>query len=92
MRRADPIGSQAPGHLVYHHAMVIATGTVRDGRIELPGGPLPEGTVVMVLVVEGAETFELDFADEARLTAAIQEASRGEVVSAGDLFAQLRHM
>ncbi len=72
--------------------MVIATGTVRDGRIELPVGQLPEGTMVMILVAEGAETFELDSADEARLTAAIQEVSRGEVVCAGDLFAQLRRV
>ncbi len=48
--------------------------------------------MVMILVAEGAETFELDSADEARLTAAIQEVSRGEVVCAGDLFAQLRRV
>ena len=70
--------------------MVIATGTVRDGRIELLGGHLPEGAVVTVLASEGSETFELDAADEARLSAAIQEADGGRVISAADLLAQLR--
>ena len=70
--------------------MVIATGTVRDGRIELLGGQLPEGAVVTVLATEGSETFELDASDEARLAAAIREADDGRVVSAPDLLAQLR--
>ena len=70
--------------------MVIATGTVRDGRIELLGDQLPEGAVVMVLAAEGSETFELDAADEARLVAAMQEADSGDVISGADLLAQLR--
>ena len=70
--------------------MVIATGTVRDGRIELLGDQLPEGAVVMVLAAEGSETFELDAADEARLVAAMQEADSSDVVSGADLLAQLR--
>lgn len=70
--------------------MVIATGTVRDGRVELLGDQLPEGAVVMVLAAEGSETFELDAADEARLVAAMQEADSGDVISGADLLAQLR--
>jgi len=70
--------------------MVIATGTVRDGRVELLGDQLPEGAVVMVLAAEGSETFELDAADEARLVAAMQEADSSDVVSGADLLAQLR--
>jgi len=70
--------------------MVIATGTVRDGRIELLGGHLPEGAVVTVLATEGSETFELDAVDEARLAAAIQEADDGHVVPASDLVNQLK--
>ena len=70
--------------------MVIATGTVRDGRVELIGDQLPEGAVVMVLAAEGSETFELDAADEARLVAAMKEADSGDVVSSADLLAQLR--
>ena len=80
----------AYGALAYHLDMVIATGTVRDGRIELLGTQLPEGAVVMILASEGTETFELGPADEARLVAAIQEADRGDVVSGTDLLAQLR--
>jgi len=70
--------------------MVIATGTVRDGRIELMGDQLPEGAVVMVIAAEGSETFELDSSDEAVLAAAIQEAERGDVVSSEDLLNRLR--
>ena len=79
-----------PGAFTYHHDMVIATGTVRDGRVELLGDQLPEGAVVMVLAAEGSETFELDAADEARLVAAMQEADSGDVISGADLLAQLR--
>jgi len=70
--------------------MVIATGTVRDGRIELTGDQLPEGAVVMVIAAEGSETFELDARDEVLLAAAIQEAKRGDVVSSEDLLGRLR--
>lgn len=80
----------APGAVAYHHNMVIATGTVRDGRIELAGDQLPEGAVVMVLATEGSETFELGFDDEARIAAAIQEADRGDVITRAALLAQLR--
>jgi hypothetical protein len=72
--------------------MVIATGTVRDGRIELLGDQLPEGAVVMVLAAEGSETFELDAADEARLVAAMREVEGGDVVSGVDLLSQLRRL
>lgn len=80
----------ASGALTYHSGMVIATGTVRDGRIELLGDQLPEGAVVMVLAAEGSERFELGAADEASLVAAMQQADGGNVLSAADLLSQLR--
>ena len=80
----------APSAFGYHDGMVIATGTVRNGRIELLGDQLPEGSIVMVLASEGSETFELDPTDEAKLVSAMREADSGNVVSGPDLLAQLR--
>lgn len=70
--------------------MVISTGTVRHGAIEIPPGQLPEGAVVTILAPEGDETFELAPDDEARLVDALREVARGAVVSGPDLIAQLR--
>ena len=39
--------------------MLITTGKVQDGTIQLEGESLPEGAIVTVLTYEGDETFEL---------------------------------
>ena len=70
--------------------MLITTGRVHDGTIQLDGGSLPEGAIVTVLTNEGDETFELGPEQEAQLLAAIGEADRGEVISASQLFQQIR--
>ena len=70
--------------------MLIATGKVHDGTIEVEDKSLPEGAKVTVLAPEGDETFELGPEDEARLLAAITEAERGETVSASQVLQQLR--
>jgi len=61
--------------------MLITTGKVHDGTIQLEGEGLPEGAIVTVLTHEGDETFELEPEQEAQLLAAIGEAERGEVIS-----------
>lgn len=53
--------------------MLITTGKVNEGMIQLESQNLPEGTTVTVLAHEGDETFELDAAQEAELLAAITE-------------------
>lgn len=58
--------------------MIIATGRVRNGKIEFDDDALPEGTKVTVIAREGEETFALDPEDEAALLAAIAEAEGGE--------------
>ena len=70
--------------------MIITTGKVRDGKIQLDGESLPEGAVVTVLTHEDDETFELGPKQEAQLLKAISEAERGEVINASQLLQQIR--
>jgi hypothetical protein len=70
--------------------MLITTGKVRDGTIQLDSESLPEGTIVTILTSEGDETFEVGPEEEAELLAALGEAKRGELITAADLLQQLR--
>lgn len=65
--------------------MLITTGKVNDGVIQVETKDLPDGTTVTVLTREGDETFALDATQEAELMAAIAEAERGEVIEAADV-------
>lgn len=58
--------------------MLITTGQVHRGAIEVDNSSLPEGTKVTILVHEDDETFELSAEEEAKLLAAMAEAERGE--------------
>jgi hypothetical protein len=58
--------------------MLITTGQVHRGAIEVDAGSLPEGTKVTILVHEDDETFELSADEEANLIAAVAEAERGD--------------
>ncbi len=71
--------------------MLITTGKVSNGVIQIDIEDLPDGTTVTLLAHEGDETFELDPAQEMQLLAAIAEAERGELVSASELLQKLRH-
>ncbi len=70
--------------------MIIATGIVRHGNVELEPGTLPEGARATVLVSEGDETFEATPEEEAMLLAAIAECERGELIPAEEVLAELR--
>ena len=70
--------------------MRVTTGTVVNGRIEVPGETLPEGTVVTILSAEDRETFALGVEAEATLLLRIEEAERGEVVSGAELLREIR--
>jgi hypothetical protein len=70
--------------------MLITTGTVRGGTIQIDPKSLPDGATVTVLAPEGDETFELSPEDEAKLLAAITEAEQGKTTSAADLLRQMR--
>ncbi len=70
--------------------MIITTGKVNGGSIEVEAGTLPEGASVTILAPEDGELFELDNDNEARLLAAIDEAERGDVINAKKVLEQIR--
>jgi len=71
--------------------MLITTGKITNGVIQMDTKDLPEGATVTILAHEGDETFALDSEQEAQLLAAIAEADRGELISASDLLKRIRH-
>jgi len=60
--------------------MLITTGRVKGGAIEVEAGTLPEGVRVTILAPEDNEVFQLGADVETRLLEAVAEAERGEVV------------
>lgn len=69
--------------------MLITTGRVNGGRIEIDDEPLPEGTTVTILTPENGETFEATPDEEARLLVAIAEAEGGNVIGASELLGRI---
>lgn len=69
--------------------MRVTTGTVVNGKIEVPGEGFAEGLVVTILAPEDRETFTLGPEAEAALLAAIEEADRGELISEEELWREL---
>jgi len=69
--------------------MLITSGRVKGGRIELTSETLPEGTTVTILAPENGETFAATGEEEAQLLAAIAEAERGDVVEATEVLDQI---
>ena len=65
--------------------MLMTTGRVNDGRIEIDDERLPEGTTVTILAPENGEIFEATPDEEARLLTAIAEAEIGNVIEASEL-------
>ena len=70
--------------------MLITTGKVNNGMIQIDNNDLPDGTTVTLLAPEGDETFALDSTQESELLAAIAEAERGELMSASELLQRIR--
>ena len=70
--------------------MLITTGKVSGGAIEVEAGSLPEGATVTILAPEDNEVFQLGSEDEAMLLEAVAEAQRGDVVSATEVLNQIR--
>lgn len=70
--------------------MLITTGKVHGGMIQVDAKSLPEGATVTVLAAEGDETFELLPEEEVKLLAAISEAERGEMTSVAQVLSQIR--
>jgi hypothetical protein len=70
--------------------MIITTGRVRDGTVQIEPRSLPEGTEVTILAMEGDETFQLEPEDKRKLLAALAELDRGESVDASELLKEIR--
>ncbi len=70
--------------------MKLATGKVVQGKVVIEGEALPEGTVVTVLAVEDAETFEVPAELEAELAESLAQAARGETIPVTDALARVR--
>lgn len=69
--------------------MQIATGTVVNGKVEVEGVVLPEGSLVAVVARGADEPFVLGPEDEEELLAAISEIERGEFITVEELLASL---
>ncbi len=72
--------------------MLITTGKVSGGAIEVEAGSLPEGAKVTILAPENGEVFEVSPDDEAKLLAAIAEVERGELVTASEVLEEIRKL
>lgn len=70
--------------------MLIATGVVRQGAVEVELGVLPEGARATVLIPEGDETFAVSPEEEAMLVAALAQADRGETLPVAEVLELLR--
>lgn len=66
------------------------TGTVVDGKVELPAEFVAEGAQVTVLAPEPTEPFELSPAEEEELLEAMDQIRRGEYVEGDELVRELR--
>jgi hypothetical protein len=69
--------------------MQIASGKVIDGRVVVEA-ELPEGAEVMLLALDGEETFEVDAELEAVLLQSIAQGERGDTIPAEELLRELR--
>ena len=69
--------------------MLITTGRVNAGQIEIDDERLAEGTTVTILAPENGEVFEATPDEEARLLTAIAEAESGNVIEASELLERI---
>jgi hypothetical protein len=70
--------------------MKVITGTVIDGRVEIPAEAVAEGAHVMVLAPESDEPIRLSPAEEQELLEAMEQIRRGEYMEGQDLLSELR--
>ena len=65
------------------------SGKVRNGRVVVDA-ELPEGADVMLLALDGEETFEVGAELEAVFLQSMAQGRRGEIISGDDLLAAMR--
>jgi hypothetical protein len=69
--------------------MQIASGRVVNGSIVVDA-ELPEGSEVMLLALDGEETFEVDAELATVLLASIKEGREGSTIAADELLREMR--
>lgn len=70
--------------------MRVITGTVADGKVEVPAEALGEGSHVAVLAPDPDEPITLTADEEQELLSAMEAIRRGECVGDTDLLEELR--
>lgn len=70
--------------------MKIVTGKIVDGQIVVEGTPFDEGAIVTIFSRDGDEPFSLNAEQEAELLLSMDEADRGDLISASDLLKSLQ--
>ena len=69
--------------------MQVASGKVVNGQVVVDA-ELPEGADIMLLALDGEESFEVDAELKAVLLESIAQADRGETIPAEELLRELR--
>ena len=69
--------------------MQVSSGKVVHGQVVVDG-ELPEGADVMLLTLDGEETFEVSAELEAILLESIAQGERGETISGEELLREMR--
>lgn len=88
--RPNSMGGRTVSAEGYHRTMRVFNGKVINGRVQLPPGSVEDGEAVTIFVSDEDDGFDLTPAQVRELQQSIDQISRGEVVNAEDLLAQLR--
>jgi hypothetical protein len=72
--------------------MKVISGTVIDGKVEVPSDSLSEGSRVMILTLEPEEPIHLTPAEEDELLEAVEQIRHGEFTDGQALLAELRSL
>lgn len=70
--------------------MKVISGTVVNGKIDVPIDALAEGDRVAILAADSTEPIQLTPEQEDELVAAVEDIRRGKYVDGQDLVANLR--
>jgi hypothetical protein len=70
--------------------MKVITGTVVQGKVEIPADSVAEGSHVMILALEPDEPVRLTLEEEEELLASMEQIRRGEFVDGQDPIDELR--
>jgi len=70
--------------------MKVISGTVVNGKIDVPIDALAEGDRVTILAADSTEPIQLTPEQEDELVAAVEDIRRGKYVDGQDLVANLR--